>query len=148
MYTVKDLLRNKGSEVWTITTEATVYEALELMAAKNIGAILVVDQGKIVGILSERDYARNVVLKGKTSKTTTVGELMTRNVLYVSPDETIENCMALMTGKRARHLPVMDKGQLMGIISIGDVVKGILADREFTIRQLERYITGGHTSQD
>ena len=146
MHTVKELLREKGSQVWTIAPKVTVYEALELMATKNIGALVVIEQGNVAGIFTERDYARKVILKGRSSKTTTVGELMITDVLYVSPDDTIENCMALMTDKRLRHLPVMEDGKLAGIISIGDIVRVIISDREFTIRELERYITGGHSS--
>ncbi|HXI82776.1 MAG TPA: CBS domain-containing protein [Verrucomicrobiae bacterium] len=146
MHTVKELLREKGNEVWTIAPKVTVYEALELMATKNIGALVVIEQGNVAGIFTERDYARKVVLKGRSSKTTTVGELMITDVLYVSPDDTIENCMALMTDKRLRHLPVMDNGRLGGIVSIGDIVRVIISEREFTIRELERYITGGHSS--
>ena len=146
MYTVRHLLEEKGNQVWTISPQASTFEALELMAGKNIGALLVLEQDKIVGIFTERDYARKVVLKGKSSKTTIVGELMTTEVLYVAPDDTIENCMALMTDKRARHLPVMENGELLGVVSIGDVVKAIISDREFMIRELERYITGGHSS--
>jgi CBS domain-containing protein len=147
MNTVKELLREKGSEVWTIAPGITVYEALELMAGRNIGALVVVEGGNVVGMFTERDYARKVILKGRSSKTTTVSELMITDVLYVSPDDTIENCMALMTDKRLRHLPVMENGQLAGLISIGDIVRVIISDREFTIRELERYITGGHISQ-
>ncbi len=146
MYTVRHLLQSKNSRVWSVSPHGTVYEALELMAAQNIGALLVLESDKIVGIFTERDYARKVVLKGKTSKTVTVGELMTTEVLYVNPDDTIENCMAIMTDKRARHLPVMENGKLIGVVSIGDVVKAIISDREFMIRELERYITGGHSS--
>jgi CBS domain-containing protein len=146
MHTVKELLREKGHQVWTIEPHATVYEALELMAAKNIGSIVVVEHGNVAGIFTERDYARKVALHGRTSKNTSVGELMTSDVLYVNPDDTIENCMALMTDKRLRHLPVMDNGQLAGVVSIGDIVRVIISEREFTIRELERYITGGHSS--
>jgi CBS domain-containing protein len=147
MYTVRQLLQEKGGQLWSVTPKATVYEALELMAAKNCGAVLVLDAQELVGIFTERDYARKVVLKGKTSRTSTVGELMTTDVLYVGPDDTIENCMALMTQHRTRHLPVMDNGRLTGLVSIGDIVKAVISDREFTIRELERYITGGHSSQ-
>jgi len=147
MHTVKELLREKGSQVWTIAPKVTVYEALELMATKNIGALVVIEAGNVAGIFTERDYARKVILKGRSSKTTTVGELMITDVLYVSPGDTIENCMALMTDKRLRHLPVMEDGKLAGIISIGDIVRVIISDREFTIRELERYITGGHSSR-
>jgi CBS domain-containing protein len=144
MYTVHQLLQAKGNHVWSIEPDATVYQALQSMAEKNVGAMLVVQGGKLVGIFSERDYARKVILQGKSSKTTSVGEVMTREVLYISPDDTIENCMALMTAKRTRHLPVLEHGELVGLVSIGDVVKEIIRDREFTIRELERYITGGY----
>lgn len=143
MYTVRQLLDVKGNTVHTIAPNATVFEALQLMAEKNIGALLVIENGKVVGIFSERDYARKVILQGKSSKTTTVGELMTKGVLYVTPDNTIENCMALMTAKRTRHLPVIENEKLVGIVSIGDVVNTLIKDREFTIHELERYITGG-----
>jgi CBS domain-containing protein len=146
MHTVGELLREKGGQVWTIGPQATVYEALELMAGKNIGSVVVIDHGDVAGIFTERDYARKVVLEGRSSKTTAVGELMTTDVLYVNPDDTIDNCMALMTGKRLRHLPVMENGKLVGVVSIGDIVKVVISDREFTIRELERYITGGHSS--
>ena len=147
MHTVRHLLQDKGNQVWSIAPQATVYEALELMAKKNVGALLVIENGNVVGMFTERDYARKVILQGRSSKTTSVGELMTADVLYVSPDDTTENCMAIMTDKHLRHLPVMENGQLAGIVSIGDVVKAIISDREFTIRELERYITGGHSSQ-
>ena len=146
MYTVRHLLQEKGNQIWSIAPTATVYDALQLMAGKNIGALLVLDRGNVMGIFTERDYARKVVLQGRSSKTTTVSELMTRDVLYVNPDDSIENCMAIMTDKRLRHLLVMENGKLVGIVSIGDVVKAIISDREFTIRELERYITGGHSS--
>ena len=146
MYTARQLLEEKGNHVWTVAPQATVYEALELMATKNIGALLVLEAGEITGIFTERDYARKVILQGRSSKTTNVGELMNPDVLSVSPDATMENLMALMTENRLRHIPVLDNGKLAGIVSIGDVVKAIIHDREFTIRELERYITGGHTS--
>jgi len=146
MYTVRHLLQEKGSQIWSIAPRTTVYEALQLMADKNVGALLVIEGGNVAGMFTERDYARKVVLQRRSSRTTTVGELMTHDVLYVSPDDTIENCMAIMTDKRLRHLVVMDGDKLAGIVSIGDVVKAIISDREFTIRELERYITGGHSS--
>ncbi|MGQ9662931.1 MAG: CBS domain-containing protein [Kiritimatiellia bacterium] len=143
MKTVSDLLKNKPPEVWTISPDATAFAALQLMAEKEIGAIVVVDKkGEPVGMFSERDYARKVILKGRSSKTTLVKDLMSRPVLFVRPDHTIEECMALMTEKRVRHLPVIEKSKLVGIVSIGDVVKAIIADQQFTIRQLENYITG------
>ena len=143
MHTVRQLLQTKGNEVWSVAPQTTVYQVLELMADKNVGALVVVAGRKVVGIFTERDYARKVILKGKDSKTVAVGELMTKNVLYVGPDETIDKCMALMTDKHTRHLPVLEKGQLVGLISIGDVVKSVISDQQFTIQELERYIVGG-----
>ena len=143
MYTVRQLLQTKGNEVWSVAPQTTVYQVLELMADKNVGALVVVAGRKVVGIFTERDYARKVILKGKDSKTVAVGELMTKNVLYVGPDETIDKCMALMTDKHTRHLPVLEKGQLVGLVSIGDVVKSVISDQQFTIQELERYIVGG-----
>ena len=143
MKTVKELLRGKGYQVWSIGPDATVYEALTLMAEKDVGALLVLDSaGHLVGVLSERDYARKIVLKGKTSRETPVREIMTEKVVWVRPDQTIEECMALMTNKRIRHLPVLEGGRLLGVISIGDVVKDIISEQEFMIEQLENYITG------
>jgi CBS domain-containing protein len=143
MKTVRELLRNKGYHVYSIGPDATVYEALTLMAEKDVGALLVLDSaGQLVGILSERDYARKIVLKGKTSRETPVREIMTEKVLWVRPDQTIEECMALMTNKHIRHLPVMEEGRLLGVVSIGDVVKDIISEQEFVIAQLENYITG------
>ncbi|HEX7530894.1 MAG TPA: CBS domain-containing protein, partial [Pyrinomonadaceae bacterium] len=113
---------------------------------KNIGSVVVLEKETVVGVFTERDYARKVTLQGRTSKTTTIGELMTTDVLYVKLDETMENCMAIMTDKRLRHLLVMENNKLAGVVSIGDIVKAVISDREFTIRELERYITGGHSS--
>jgi CBS domain-containing protein len=143
MKTVRDLLRTKGTEISSVGPQTTVYDALKLMAERNIGAVLVLDGGKPVGILSERDYARNVVLKGKTSKDTPVAEIMTAKLVFVRPEQNIEECMALMTDKRIRHLPVLDEGQLLGIVSIGDIVKAVISEKQFLIEQLETYITGG-----
>ncbi len=143
MTTVRQILQQKGTNVWSVPPEATVYEALELMAEKNIGAVLVLDGERVAGIFSERDYARRVALHGKSSRTTPVREVMTSKVYYVRPDHTIEECMALMTEKRIRHLPVMEDGRLVGIISIGDVVKAMISQQQFIIEQLEHYITGG-----
>ena len=143
MATVRQLLRTKGNEIWSVAPQATVYEALQIMSEKDVGALLVLDEGNLVGIFSERDYARKLILKGRFSKDTTVTELMTHEVLYVEPQSTIEDCMALMTAKRIRHLPVLEKERLIGIVTIGDVVKQIISDQEFTIRQLGTYITGG-----
>jgi CBS domain-containing protein len=143
METVKDILRTKGHDVWSVAPDATVLEALELMAAKDVGAVLVLDDGSLVGILSERDYARKVILLGKTSKDTPVWEIMTSRVLYVSGDRTIQECLALMTDKRIRHLPVMESDQVIGVVSIGDVGRAIISDQQFMLDQLEHYITGG-----
>lgn len=142
MYTVNQILHRKGDQVWSTHPEATVYEALQLMAEKDIGALLVLESGKLVGIFSERDYARKIVLLGRTSRETRVREIMTEKVFYIDPGQSTEECMALMTNKRIRHLPVMDKERVVGVISIGDVVKAIISNQEFVIEQLEHYITG------
>ncbi|MBF0288001.1 MAG: CBS domain-containing protein [SAR324 cluster bacterium] len=142
METVENLLRTKSSCIWSIEPDATAYQALEFMAEKNIGALLVTQKEKLVGIFSERDYARKVILQGKSSKETLVSELMTREVCYVTPNSTIEECMALMTEKHVRHLPVLANGTtLIGIVTLGDVIKQIITHQEFTIRELEKYIT-------
>jgi CBS domain-containing protein len=140
--TVRDILQVKGADVWRIPFEATVLDALRLMAEKQVGALVVVDGTKPVGVISERDYARKVILHGRASPTTLVKEIMTSPVVFTHPDQPIEECMAIMTDKRIRHLPVMDEGKLAGIISIGDLVKTIIAEQKFTIEQLERYIMG------
>ena len=142
MKTVAQLLRAKGHDVLSISPEAFVFEALKVMAEKNVGALLVVEGERLVGVFSERDYARKVILKGKASKEIPVREIMTSHVLYVRPEQTIEECMALMTDKRVRHLPVLEQERLVGVISIGDVVKAIIAEQEFIIEQLQNYITG------
>jgi CBS domain-containing protein len=143
MIAVGEILNRKGHDIWYISPNATVYEALELMADKNIGAVLVIDGGTLVGILSERDYARKVILRGLASREIPVRRIMTDRVICVRTDQTAEDCMALMTDKRVRHLPVLENDQLVGVISIGDVVKAIISDQEFIIEQLENYITGG-----
>jgi CBS domain-containing protein len=142
MTTVAQLLQDKGRAVWTIAPDATVYDALSLMAAKNVGALVVIEGASVVGILSERDYARKVILKGKFSKDTRVREIMTEKVYFVRPERTIEECMAVMTAEHIRHLPVLTDDRLTGIVSIGDVVRVIVSDKEFLIKQLEYYITG------
>lgn len=143
MKTIGDVLKTKGPDIWAIAPDATVYDALTLMADKDVGAVLVIDaQGQLVGILSERDYARKVVLKGHTSRETPVASIMTEKVIYVSPDRTVEECMALMSAKRIRHLPVMGKDRLIGVVSIGDIGKAIISDQGFVIEQLEGYIRG------
>lgn len=143
MIAVRDILQRKGNQVWSVAPDSTVYDALMLMAEQNVGALLVLDREKIVGIFSERDYARKIILKGKASKETSVEEIMTSEVTTVHPAQFVEECMALMTDKRIRHLPVLEGEKLAGLISIGDVVKAIISDREFIIKQLESYITGG-----
>jgi len=142
MVTVRQILKNKGSQIWSTQPEATVYSALQLMAEKGIGALLVLADGKLVGIFSERDYARKVILHGKSSVETPVSEIMTPGVITVKLDQTIGECMTLMTEKRFRHLPVVEGDRVMGVISIGDVVKAIISDQEFMIKQLEIYISG------
>jgi CBS domain-containing protein len=143
MINVRDILQEKGREVWRVSPQTSVFDALKLMADRNIGALLVLEGEKLAGIFSERDYARKVILKGKASKDTAVSEIMTAVVVTVGSSQTVEECMELMTANRIRHLPVLDGDDLAGVISIGDVVKAIISDREFTIKQLENYITGG-----
>jgi CBS domain-containing protein len=143
MTTVRQLLQLKGKDVWTVVPEATLVQALQIMAEKNVGALVVTQEGRPVGIFSERDYARNVVLKGRSAEHTQVSEVMTPRVYYVHLDQTLDECMALMTEKHIRHLPVIEADQLVGIISIGDVVKQIISEHEFTIQNLENYIIGG-----
>jgi CBS domain-containing protein len=137
---VRDMLRGK-SDVYAVRPGDTVYDALRLMADKNIGAVIVRSDQKLEGILSERDYARKVILVGKTSRETLVKEIMTTSVVSIDPDWTADQCMALMTEKRIRHLPVIERDRLVGVISIGDVVRAVVDDQQFTITSLERYIT-------
>lgn len=141
MLTVRELLAKKGSQVWSVSPDATVYDALLVMAERNVGAVLVLAGAELAGILSERDYARQVVLKGKASRDTPVREIMTTRLVCVSPERTIEECMALMTDRRIRHLPVLKGDTLLGLLSIGDVVKAVISEKEFLIEQLEGYIT-------
>jgi CBS domain-containing protein len=143
MKTVADILQTKGREVWTITPETIVFDALKMMADKNVGALVVMDGAKVTGIVSERDYARKVILHGRSSRELETREIMSTNVYFVSPKESIEECMTLFTNKHVRHLPVLQEEQLIGIISIGDVVKAVIAEQEYTIKHLENYITGG-----
>jgi len=140
--TVRQLLNIKRDDVWSIQPGATVFEALELMADKNIGAVLIMDGQKLVGIFSERDYARKVALKGKASRDTRVDELMTGPVVCVTVDRSVEECMVLMTEKRVRHLPVIDDDRVLGIVSIGDVVSAIIVNHERLIQDLEAYVSG------
>ncbi|MDH3623648.1 MAG: CBS domain-containing protein [Myxococcales bacterium] len=143
MATVAQLLRQKGHAVETIGPDDTVYEAIKRMADLDIGALVVTEEGKVVGIITERDYARNVFLRGKASPTTPVHEAMERDVLAVGLEDTTRECMAIVTGKRTRHLLVMEKGELLGILSIGDLVRSIVAEQDLTIEQLEQYIHRG-----
>jgi CBS domain-containing protein len=141
MKTVRDILEAKGHTVWSVDPGSSVFDALSLMAEKEIGALVVLDGARVAGIISERDYARKVILHGRASPTTRVEEIMTSHVAYTHLDQSIEECMAIVTDKRIRHLPVLQDGKLIGIISIGDLVKAIIADQKFMIEQLERYIT-------
>ena len=136
------VLREKNSGICSIGSTATVYEAINVMAGRNIGALPVLDGGRLVGMISERDYTRNVVLKGRSSKDTTVGEIMTRNPIVVSPDDSVGDCMEIMTNDRVRHLPVVEDGELVGILSIGDLVKWIMSAQTATIEHLTRYVFG------
>jgi CBS domain-containing protein len=141
MKTVKQLLQGKaGGAIYSVPPAASVLDAIKLMAEKSIGALVVLDEGRLAGVISERDYARKVILQGRSSQTTLVREIMTAAVITVRSEQTVEDCMALMTRHRIRHLPVVDAGKLTGVLSIGDLVKEMIADREETIRQLESYI--------
>lgn len=142
MATVKNILDSKGSAIFTITPDTTVYHALELMVEKNVSALLVMEADKLAGIFTERDYARKVVLKGKSSRDTAIGDIMTGNLITVTSASSIDECMELMTGKYIRHLPVVDDGKLAGIISIGDVVRTIIQEQKAIIGHMEQYITG------
>ena len=142
MMTVRDILKVKGTDVWCVEPDATVFDALQRMAEKEVGALVVTQGAQAVGLITEREYARKVVLQGRASPTTLVKEIMTSPVVYIHLDQPIEECMALMTEKRTRHLPVIEDGKLVGLISIGDIVKSIIADQQFIIEQLVRYISG------
>ena len=142
MITIRQLLEQKGRDIVSIPPDATVFDAIAKMADNDVGSLVVIDAEGLAGIITERHYARNVMLKGKTSPTTPVREIMEKKVITVRPEQFVEECMALMTEKRVRHLPVMDGGKLVGIISIGDLVKSIISDQRFVIDQLEHYIHG------
>ena len=143
MTAVAQILKSKPDQtIYTITPAASVFDAVKLMAEKNVGALIVIEGEKIVGLITERDYARKIVLMARSSKETPVGDIMTSQVMYVRPDQTSEECMALMTENRLRHLPVMDKGKLTGVVSIGDLVKDVISEQKFIIQQLEHYIAG------
>ncbi len=140
MTSLKMLLKGKGPDVWSVHPDDTVLDAIKLLAEKDIGALIVIKDDKPVGIFTERDYARNVYLKGKSSLDTAVRDVMVAPVICVRPDQSVDECMALMTAKRFRHLPVMDGDELVGMVSIGDLVKSVIADQQFTIEQLEQFI--------
>lgn len=141
---VRDILQIKGHEVVAVGPTVMVYEAIERMCEKNVGGLLIIEGEKVLGIFTERDYARKLILKGKSSKDTEIQELMTRELITVTPDTTIEECMKLMTNKHIRHLPVIDQDKLTGIISIGDVVRSVIEEQKHIIEHLEHYITGHH----
>lgn len=141
MARVKQLLQGKGHDVWSIGPEASVYDAIEKMAQEEVGALVVLEGESLVGLMSERDYARKVVLQGRSSRDTKIKDIMTTRVAYARPDQSVEDCMAMMTEKRIRHLPVMDGDKLLGVISIGDLVKFIIEEQKHVIEQLEQYIS-------
>ena len=141
MASMKQLLKGKGHDVWSIGPEDSAFDAIEMMADKEVGALVVTDGDSLVGVFSERDYARKVALQGRSSRDTKIKEIMTTRVAYARPEQTVEECMALMTDKRIRHLPVMDGDKLLGVISIGDLVKAIIEEQQHVIKQLEQYIS-------
>lgn len=140
--TIRDILHHKGSQAYSISPDATVFDAIEMMANKNVGALLVTEGGRLVGIISERDYTRKVALKGKSSKQIAVREILSGAVIDVTPQHTVEDCMRLMTDHRIRHLPVLEDGKLVGVVSIGDLVNWIISEQNSTIQQLQTYISG------
>ena len=147
MLKVMDVLKSKDNNIWSINSRETAYKALEIMSDKDIGALLVIDEGQLVGIFSERDYSRKVILEGKSSKETIVGELMTTPVFSISPDKSIDECMALMTAARSRHMPVMEAGKLVGVVTMGDVVSVTIAKQKIEIDDLKNYVTGGYSTE-
>ena len=140
------ILNGKGPQVWSVTGDAMVFDAIQFMAEKNIGALPVMDGNRLVGIVSERDYTRKIILKGKSSKKTPVKEIMSRQVVVATPSDTAEDCMRIMTEKHIRHLPVMEDGEMVGMISIGDLVNWVISAQNATIEQLEQYIGGGYSA--
>ncbi len=140
--TIGEILSHKGNQVWSISPEVMVFDAIQMMADKNIGALLVIEGNKLVGILTERDYTRKIALKGKSSKQTAVREILTGQVIHVNPHHTVEECMRLMTDHRVRHLPVLEGDKIAGVVSIGDLVNWIISEQSHTINQLQTYIAG------
>jgi CBS domain-containing protein len=148
MLTVGDILKQKGGDIYSISSGEVAYAALEIMAEKDIGALLVIDNGELVGIFSERNYARRVILRGKSSRNTTVGELMSTPVFSIHPKKTIEECMALMTVSRNRHVPVIESGTLLGVISMGDIVNALIIAQKMAIEDLKKYVVGGEYNSE
>jgi CBS domain-containing protein len=142
MQSIEQLLENKGHDIWSIGPDASVFDAIEMMDEKGVGALLVMSDGDLVGVISERDYARKVILKGRSSRKTPIEQIMTTDVVCAQVDQNIEACMSVMTHKRIRHLPITRDGQLVGVGSLGDLVKAVIADQEAVIEQLEHYISG------
>ncbi|MBI1897717.1 MAG: CBS domain-containing protein [Acidobacteria bacterium] len=141
---VRTILDRKGRDLWSLPPDASVFDAIRLMSDKQVGALLVIEQGRLTGVVSERDYARKVILQGRSSKDTAVREIMSTGVISVAPDETIDECMRIMTAQHVRHLPVIEEGKVVGILSIGDLVKWIISAQEETIAQLHHYIAGAY----
>jgi len=144
MELIRYLIKAKGNEIWSIEPGASVFDAVKLMADKGVGALMVMKGNKLEGVISERDYARKVILKNRLSRETSVEEIMTTRVVYAHPEQNVEECMALMTEKRIRHLPIMVEEKLLGVVSIGDLVKSIIAQQQLTIKQLEQYVSGDY----
>jgi CBS domain-containing protein len=142
MHTVRQILEEKGNQIWSVSPGETVYDAIRMMAAKGIGALIVTDEDELYGIVSERDYARKVILEGRASRDTKVGDICSTPAITLSPEATAEEGLALMTRKRIRHLPVVEQGELLGVVSIGDLVSAVIGDQQQLIEQLERYVTG------